>query len=122
MCFLKLTLKQRCSKFLLNALSLGGSPGFHEAIGNTIQLLTSGLNHLIGEGLVDEPADRHQLLINQLMSLALIDIPISLFSYTIDKWIFDFYTGKISDDELNKHWWDLRQNYQVSNLTSDIIL
>ena len=82
-------------------------------MGDTIALLANGMDHLINAGLLERPTDSSNTTINRLMSSALIHLPLAMFNYAVDKWLFDFYTGEISNDELNKHWWYLVNKYQV---------
>lgn len=34
------------------------------------------------------------------------------FGLLIDKWRWDLFSGKTPESEWNKHWWELRTQYQ----------
>lgn len=51
--------------------------------------------------------------LNFLMEMALQKLGFLPFGYIIDKWRWDLFSGKISKDEMNSHWWKLRA--EVSN-------
>ena len=44
---------------------------------------------------------------NALESLAFLP-----YSYIMDKWRFDAFSGRVDKDNLNRHWWKLRLKYQ----------
>src|SRR5436190_3143267 len=89
----------------------GAHDGFHEAIGDTIQLsLTPGYLHQIG--LVDEAKESNEALINKQMKLALDKIAFLPFGLLIDRWRWGVFSGEIKPEDYNKAWWDLRAKYQ----------
>ena len=46
--------------------------------------------------------------INYLMSKAMGTIAFLPYSYLMDQWRWDVFSGKIKPDNYNKAWWDLR--------------
>lgn len=89
----------------------GAHDGFHEAIGDTIQLsMTPG--YLKQKGLVDEVVAGEQATINKQMKLALEKIAFLPFGKMIDEWRWKVFSGEISPNDYNKGWWDLRTEYQ----------
>ena len=85
--------------------------GFHEAIGDTIQLsLTPGYLHQIG--LVGDVKESKEALINKQMKLALEKVAFLPFGLLIDRWRWGVFSGEIKPEDYNKAWWDLRAKYQ----------
>lgn len=46
--------------------------------------------------------------INFLMSIALDKIAFLPFGYLMDQWRWKVFDGRISSEEYNKEWWNLR--------------
>lgn len=90
----------------------GANPGFHEAIGDTIALSVANPRHLVKIGLLDAFNDTKENSINALYAEALGRVAFLPFGLLIDKWRWDVFSGKVSENEWNKHWWDLREKYQ----------
>ena len=113
----------------------GANDGFHEAIGDTIQLAMTpsylqgiGLISAHGEPvepsaahgeLVEPPAqgDRgfeqsHEATINAQMRMALKKIAFLPFGLMIDRWRWGVFDGSIKPANYNKAWWDLRAKYE----------
>lgn len=89
----------------------GAHDGFHEAIGDTIQLsMTPG--YLKEKGLIDEVVESEQATINKQMKQALEKIAFLPFGKMIDEWRWKVFSSEIGPDEYNKGWWDLRTEYQ----------
>lgn len=89
----------------------GAHDGFHEAIGDTIQLsMTPG--YLKEKGLINKVVKSEQATINKQMKLALEKIAFLPFGKMIDEWRWKVFSGEIGPDEYNKGWWDLRTEYQ----------
>ncbi len=89
----------------------GAHDGFHEAVGDTIQLsMTPG--YLKAKGLIDEVVDSPEATINKQMKLALEKIAFLPFGKMIDEWRWKVFTGEISPEEYNAGWWKLRTEYQ----------
>lgn len=89
----------------------GAHDGFHEAIGDTVQLnLTPAYLHQIG--LAGAPRDNEKAVINAQMQLALEKIAFLPFGKLIDEWRWGVFDGSIAAQDYNAAWWQLRQKYQ----------
>jgi len=89
----------------------GAHDGFHEAIGDTVQLnLTPAYLHQIG--LAGIPRDNEKAVINAQMQLALEKIAFLPFGKLIDEWRWGVFDGSIAAQNYNAAWWQLRQKYQ----------
>lgn len=89
----------------------GAHDGFHEAIGDTIQLsMTPG--YLQKKGLINEVSESQEATINKQMKLALEKIAFLPFGKLIDEWRWKVFTNDISPEEYNAGWWELRKEYQ----------
>jgi peptidyl-dipeptidase A len=84
--------------------------GFHEAIGDTIALSVTP-EYLKQIGLI-ESVPPPSADINFLMRRALEKVAFLPFGLLIDKWRWSVFSGKISHEDYNKAWWDLRREYQ----------
>ena len=89
----------------------GANDGFHEAIGDTIQLSMTP-EYLEKKGLLDKVEKNDQAQINQQMKVALEKIAFLPFGLLVDKWRWDVFSGAVQPDQYNQHWWDLRRQYQ----------
>jgi peptidyl-dipeptidase A len=89
----------------------GAHDGFHEAIGDTIQLnLTPAYLNKIG--LAGNPRQNEKAVINSQMQLALEKIAFLPFGKLIDEWRWGVFDGSITPENYNAAWWKLRQKYQ----------
>jgi peptidyl-dipeptidase A len=89
----------------------GANDGFHEAIGDTIQLsMTPG--YLKEKGLLAKVVKNDKATINQQMQVALSKIAFLPFGLLVDKWRWDVFSGQVKPDQYNQHWWDLKKQYQ----------
>lgn len=89
----------------------GAHDGFHEAIGDTIVLsMTPAYLHSIG--LVAEPQQSHDALINAQMRMALAKVSFLPFGLMIDRWRWGVFDGSIKPDRYNTAWWQLKAKYQ----------
>ena len=89
----------------------GAHDGFHEAIGDTIQLnLTPAYLNRIG--LVGSARSNDKAVINAQMQLALAKIAFLPFGKLIDEWRWGVFDGSIAPDQYNAAWWKMRQKYQ----------
>ncbi|HLT44031.1 MAG TPA: M2 family metallopeptidase [Luteimonas sp.] len=89
----------------------GAHDGFHEAIGDTIELaMTPGYLHSIG--LVGEPTTSREALINSQMRTALAKVAFMPFGLMIDRWRWGVFDGSITPDNYNAAWWELKAKYQ----------
>ncbi|XP_060637297.2 angiotensin-converting enzyme isoform X1 [Anolis sagrei] len=90
----------------------GANPGFHEAIGDVMALSVSTPKHLFSIKLLDQVEDNPESDINYLMSIALDKIAFLPFGYLMDQWRWKVFDGRITEDEYNQQWWNLRMKYQ----------
>ncbi|XP_063216925.1 angiotensin-converting enzyme-like isoform X2 [Bacillus rossius redtenbacheri] len=91
----------------------GANPGFHEAVGDTIALSVATTQHLVRVGLLDgDHQDSEESDLNSLMEMALNKVAFLPFGLLIDKWRWDVFSGSVSPQQWNSHWWSLRQRYQ----------
>ncbi|XP_055326230.1 angiotensin-converting enzyme-like, partial [Sitodiplosis mosellana] len=90
----------------------GANPGFHEAVGDTIALSVANPRHLVKIGLLDEYTTSKENDINALYMEALGRVAFLPFGLLIDKWRWDAFSGKVSVNNWNSHWWKLRKQYQ----------
>jgi peptidyl-dipeptidase A len=89
----------------------GANDGFHEAIGDAIQLsMTPG--YLKEKGLLATVVKNDKATINQQMQVALSKIAFLPFGLLVDKWRWDVFSGEAKPDQYNQHWWDLKKQYQ----------
>jgi peptidyl-dipeptidase A len=89
----------------------GANDGFHEAIGDAIQLsMTPG--YLKEKGLLASVVKNDKATINQQMQTALAKISFLPFGLLVDKWRWDVFSGQVKPDQYNQHWWDLKKQYQ----------
>ena len=89
----------------------GANDGFHEAIGDTINLSVTPA-YLAKIGLIQPVAPSHEALINQQMKMALEKIAFLPFGRVIDLWRWKVFAGEITPANYNTAWWDLRRQYQ----------
>jgi peptidyl-dipeptidase A len=89
----------------------GANDGFHEAIGDTIQLSMTP-EYLKEKGLLDKVVKNDKATINQQMHVALEKIAFLPFGLMVDKWRWDVFSGAVKPDQYNQHWWDLKKQYQ----------
>jgi peptidyl-dipeptidase A len=89
----------------------GAHDGFHEAIGDAIAL--SMTPSYLGElGLLEGVSESKEQALNQQMMLALGKVAFLPFGRMIDQWRWDVFSGKVSPDDYNAHWWKLRGEFQ----------
>jgi peptidyl-dipeptidase A len=89
----------------------GAHDGFHEAIGDTVNLsVTPAYLHQIG--LVSAVKPSQEAVINQQMKMALDKIAFLPFGKLIDEWRWGVFNGTIKPADYNKAWWQLREKYQ----------
>ena len=89
----------------------GAHDGFHEAIGDTVNLsMTPAYLHQIG--LTGAVKQSREATINQQMKLALDKLAFLPFGKLIDEWRWKVFSGEIKPDNYNAAWWQLREQYQ----------
>lgn len=89
----------------------GANDGFHEGIGDTIALSITP-NYLKEVGLLDRVPNDDRAALNQQMKVALEKVAFLPFGLVIDKWRWDVLAGKVSKDQYNSSFWELRRAYQ----------
>ncbi len=85
--------------------------GFHEGIGDAIALSLTP-QYYKNIGLLDSVSNNKKTEINQQMKMALDKIAFLPFGLLIDKWRWDVFSGKITKQNYNQAWWNLRTKYQ----------
>jgi peptidyl-dipeptidase A len=85
--------------------------GFHEAIGDTVNLSMTA-QYLQKLGLVKAAQQSREATINAQMKLALEKIAFLPFGRMIDQWRWAVFDGRIKPEEYNAAWWELRSKYQ----------
>jgi len=86
----------------------GAHDGFHEAIGDAINLSVTPA-YLRKIGLVGDVTPSKEAIINQQMKMALDKIAFLPFGKLIDQWRWGVFSGKIKPADYNKAWWELRE-------------
>ncbi|XP_075677146.1 angiotensin-converting enzyme-like [Dermatophagoides pteronyssinus] len=91
----------------------GANPGFHEAVGDLLALSVSTPEHLKKINLLspNETVDQ-EILLNYQLKMALDKLAFLPFGYLMDAYRWDLFSGKVSLNEMNKHWWWYRLQYQ----------
>ncbi len=88
----------------------GANDGFHEAIGDTIQLSMTP-EYFKQIGLINAVPDPSKDL-GILLRRALEKVAFLPFGLMIDQWRWKVFSGEIKPDDYNKSWWELREKYQ----------
>jgi peptidyl-dipeptidase A len=89
----------------------GAHDGFHEAIGDAVNLSVTPA-YLRKIGLVGDVIPSKEAIINQQMKMALDKIAFLPFGKLIDEWRWGVFSGRIKPADYNKAWWELRGKYQ----------
>jgi peptidyl-dipeptidase A len=89
----------------------GAHDGFHEAVGDTVNLSVTPA-YLRKIGLVGDVRPSQEAIINQQMKMALDKIAFLPFGKMIDQWRWGVFSGRIAPADYNKAWWILREKYQ----------
>lgn len=89
----------------------GAHDGFHEGIGDTLELSMTPA-YLKELGLVDDFEQSEEATINLQMKMALNKIAFLPFGKLIDQWRWDVFSGKTTPENYNAAWWSLRTAYQ----------
>jgi peptidyl-dipeptidase A len=88
----------------------GANDGFHEAIGDTVQLSVTP-DYLHKLGLIKDLPDPSQD-IGVLLNRALEKVAFLPFGYLVDQWRWKVYSGEVQPKDYDKVWWELREKYQ----------
>ena len=89
----------------------GAHDGFHEGIGDTLELSMTPA-YLREIGLIGEVEQSPEATLNLQMKLAMDKIAFLPFGKLIDQWRWDVFAGKTSPENYNAAWWKLRTDYQ----------
>jgi peptidyl-dipeptidase A len=89
----------------------GAHDGFHEAVGDTINLSMTPA-YLAKIGLAPEATQSRESVINRQMRMALEKIAFLPFGKLIDEWRWKVFAGEITPANYNASWWALRERYQ----------
>jgi peptidyl-dipeptidase A len=84
--------------------------GFHEAVGDTVALSVTP-EYLVRIGLLDRAPDA-SADIALLLYRALEKVAFLPFGLVVDKWRWDVFSGRIGPKDLNRSWWEMREEYQ----------
>lgn len=84
--------------------------GFHEALGDTIELSITG-KYLKDIQLLDSQSST-QNANSTLLRMALGKMAFLPFGLMIDKWRWQVFDGRTKAESYNKDWWTLREKYQ----------
>src|SRR5690606_36858966 len=82
----------------------GAHDGFHEAIGDTIELAMTP-TYLKSIGLVGEQQPSQEALINAQMRMALAKVAVMPFGLMIDRWRWGVFDGSMTPDNRTRAWW-----------------
>lgn len=63
-------------------------------------------------GLIDPATFTNEHDLNNLYAMAIDKLAFLPFSLIVDYWRWAVFNGSIGADQLNKHWWQLRHEYQ----------
>jgi peptidyl-dipeptidase A len=89
----------------------GAHDGFHEAIGDTVNLSVTPA-YLAKIGLVSPVKPSREAVINQQMKMATEKIAFLPFGKLIDEWRWRVFSGEVTPENYNASWWALREKYQ----------
>lgn len=84
--------------------------GFHEALGDTIELSVTQ-KYLNQIGLL-KSTPKSQNVESYLLKMALSKIAFLPFGLLVDKWRWKVFEGTVTPEEYNKYWWELVKTYQ----------
>ncbi len=89
----------------------GANDGFHEAIGDTVDLSVTPA-YLAQLKLVEPVKPSRESMLNQQMKMAADRIAFLPFGRLIDLWRWKVFSGEIPPSQYNTAWWELRRKYQ----------
>ncbi|MEO8669702.1 MAG: M2 family metallopeptidase [Tahibacter sp.] len=89
----------------------GAHDGFHEAIGDTMQLSLTP-TYLAQIGLSAKAKQDQKVVLNAQMKMALEKIAFLPFGKLIDEWRWGVFDGSITPENYNAAWWKLKRQYQ----------
>jgi peptidyl-dipeptidase A len=89
----------------------GAHDGFHEAIGDTVNLSVTPA-YLASIGLARAVKPSNEAIINTQMKMAADKIAFLPFGKVIDEWRWKVFSGEIKPADYNRTWWEMRRQYQ----------
>lgn len=89
----------------------GAHDGFHEGIGDTLELSMTPA-YLRQLGLIGDVEQSPEATLNLQMKLAMDKIAFLPFGKLIDQWRWDVFSGRTPPEQYNAAWWQLRTAYQ----------
>ncbi|HZH02612.1 MAG TPA: M2 family metallopeptidase, partial [Myxococcaceae bacterium] len=89
----------------------GANDGFHEAVGDAIQLSVNA-EYLKRVGLLSQTSAGEKAILNAQMKDALERVAFLPFGKLVDQWRWDVFSGKVRSSDYNAAWWELRRKYQ----------
>eukprot|EP00095_Tigriopus_kingsejongensis_P010159 maker-scaffold575_size133042-snap-gene-0.38 protein:Tk10159 transcript:maker-scaffold575_size133042-snap-gene-0.38-mRNA-1 annotation:"hypothetical protein DAPPUDRAFT_304127" len=92
----------------------GANPGFHEGVADILSLAVGTPSYYRRLGLIADDIDitDHETNINLLFAMALHRLAFMPFSYMVDKYRWDLYSGWADEANMNCHWVKLRLDIQ----------
>merc|ERR1711994_885620 len=92
----------------------GANPGFHEGVADILSLAVGTATYFQRLGLLDEDLDVNdeETNINILFDMALERIAFLPFGYLVDPFRCDVSSGVTTVENMNCHWWRLRNDIQ----------
>ncbi len=88
----------------------GAHDGFHEAIGDAIDLSVTPA-YLARIGLLEHPPPKAGDL-GLLLRRALEKVAFLPFGLAVDKWRWEVFRGEVPPERYTARWWELREQYQ----------
>ncbi|MCC6137026.1 MAG: M2 family metallopeptidase, partial [Bdellovibrionaceae bacterium] len=85
--------------------------GFHEALGDTVQLSITR-KYLQEIGLLNSTTKPKDADVHYLLQMALQKIAFLPFGLMIDKWRWQVFDGRIQPQDYNTSWWNMVKEYQ----------
>ena len=89
----------------------GAHDGFHEAIGDTVNLSVTPA-YLTRIGLARAARPSREAVLNAQMKQAADKIAFLPFGKVVDEWRWKVFSGEIKPADYNRSWWELRRKYQ----------
>ncbi|XP_044139656.1 angiotensin-converting enzyme 2 [Bufo gargarizans] len=89
----------------------GANEGFHEAVGEIMSLSAATPKHLKSLQLLPPSfvEDDKETEINFLLKQALTIVGTMPFTYMLEQWRWDVFSGKIPKDQWMKTWWEMKR-------------
>ncbi|PAA90205.1 hypothetical protein BOX15_Mlig017954g1 [Macrostomum lignano] len=97
----------------------GANPGFHEAIGDTIELSVMTPGHLRKLGLLESDSESDEFYLNSLFLMALKKAAYLSFGYLIDNYRYKLFKGEVPKNQWNSEW--VNQRCQLMGVSSPVL-